>query len=119
MYKHRRLSCKTNNENLSGKGKKASEPVKVAGRAESQEEWGKRSWKARSEISLQRHGRRINVNEMDGPEAERFAQVIYPRSCKGMQDPRHTKLHSWQKRSQSRVTLACVSPSGVRGRRSQ
>lgn len=48
---------------------------------------GREDVKARSVIQLQRGGRRMNVNEVDGQDAEHFAQVKYTKTCKVMQDP--------------------------------
>lgn len=73
MYKPRWLPCKTNNENVTAKGKKHLTSRSCwkgweLGRVE------KRVWKASSMVWLWRQ-RRMSVNEMDREDAKRFSQV--------------------------------------------
>lgn len=75
MYKPRLLPCKTNNENVTAKGKKhltskSSWEGWELGRAGKRV--GKGVWKASSMAWLWRQGRRMSVNETDRQDAEHF-----------------------------------------------
>lgn len=71
--------------------------------------------KARSVIQLQRGGRRMNVNDVDGQDAEHFAQVKYA-DLQRYARPTIVKSQGWWNCSQSYATLTYITASEIKSR---
>lgn len=103
MYKPSWLPHKTNNENVTAKGKKHL-TSKSCWKGWELGRMGKGVWKARSMAGLWRQGRRMSVDEMDRQNAEHFSQVKDPNYGKGMQNSQDINQQGLRQCSQPCVT---------------
>lgn len=118
VYEPRWLSCKTNNENLSGKGKKKNknkELVKSCTMGWKLGKTGGRTWKHVLWFSCKEEEEWMYVNKVDGQDAVHFAQVKYA-DLQRYARPTVVKSQGWWNCSQSYAMLTYVTASEIKSR---